>query len=415
MGIVFSNAQNIAGNLATSLGTNSSVPTQQQTTDQTLGIPSADALTAMTSGTTPGILKVHFIDVGQADSILIQSEKANILIDGGNNDDGSTVVNYLKSQGVTELTAVIATHPHEDHIGGLDTVIKAFPPKTVYMPNVTSNTKTFESFIAAVNKSGAKKIQAKANVALNISGISGIFLGPVGSSYESLNNYSAVLKLTYGNTSFLFTGDAEEQSETEMLKNGNLQATVLKVGHHGSSNATSPAFLKAVSPKYAVISVGKDNSYNHPNAGTLNKLEAAGVAIYRTDKVGTIIMTSDGNTIKVNKTSTSTATTATTTVSSSNGVKIDNIDLVGEIITLKNTSKSAVDLTGWKLFSEVGDQTYYFPNGTTISAGGELQIISGSDAIPSQGQLLWEKSNIWNNKGDQGKLYDSQGNLVSQS
>jgi len=250
-----------------------------------------------------GTLKVHYIDVGQADSILIKtSDGTAVLIDGGNNPDGPNVVNYLKSQQVKELAAVIATHPHEDHIGGLDTVMKSFPVKAVYMPNISNTTKTYEEFVSAVTSSGAKRIQAKAGVTFDVPGLSGQFIAPNGSGYEDLNNYSAVLRLTFGKITFLFTGDAEGISESEMLNTRQkVKADVLKVGHHGSSTSTSVAFLKAVSPKYSIICVGEGNDYGHPKASTLSKLSGAGVQVFRTDQDGTIVATSDGESVSFNK------------------------------------------------------------------------------------------------------------------
>ncbi|PRR71245.1 ComEC/Rec2 family competence protein [Neomoorella humiferrea] len=266
-------------------------------------------LTACSSGGTVGApppgdgreLKVHFIDVGQADSILIQTPAGKaILIDGGNNDDGIKVVNYIKSQAVKELAAVVATHPHEDHIGGLDSVIKEIPVAAVYMPNAVTTTRTFEDFINAVKASGATRIRARGGVKMDIPGLSAEFLAPNSNSYDELNNYSAVLKIAYGNTAFLFTGDAETVSEEEMLSAGyNLKADVLKVGHHGSASSTSAAFLKAVAPKYAVISVGKGNDYGHPDPRVLERLQRAGVKIYRTDEHGTVIIVSDSRNITI--------------------------------------------------------------------------------------------------------------------
>ena len=373
----------------------------------------------MTSSTAPnqtdqvGLLQVHFINVGQADSILVISNGQSILVDGGNSADGTAVVRYLKSQGVKGLSAIVATHPHEDHIGGLDTIIHSFPPKQVYMSNGTSATKTFEDFIAAVNASGAKKIKAKAGVKLDVPGLSGLFLAPNNEQYEDLNNYSAVLKITFGKVSFLLTGDAEDVSEAEMLKSGqDLQSTVLKVGHHGSTSSTTSAFLKAVSPKYAVISVGVDNDYGHPAQGTLNKLADAGIQVYRTDQSGTIVATSDGETVKLTPSTTPEPIQPVPGIPGS--LTISTIDLSREVVTIMNSGDKEVDLTGWKLVSEGGNQTFLFPSSTTLPAGKTLKVVSGKNAQVGSNVLVWTESNIWNNDGDPGALYNAQGQLVSR-
>ena len=394
--------------------------TTSTTTKSTISGQSAALLsTSQSAPTSPqvnGTLQVHFIDVGQADSILIKSSADTaILIDGGNGPDGPNVVNYLKSQQVKELTAVIATHPHEDHIGGLAAVIKSFPVKAVYLPNASTTTKTFDDFISAVTSSGAKRIQAKAGVTLDVPGLKGQFLAPSGSGYEDLNNYSAVLSLTFGNIVFLFTGDAEEISENEMLKTGqNVKADVLKVGHHGSSSSTSSAFLKAVSPKYAIISVGADNDYGHPTESTLLNLSGAGVRLFRTDQEGTIVATCDGETVTFNKGSYKGSNEDSNEDSNKGSVSIAVIDLAGEAVTLVNHGASEVNLTGWKLVSEKGNQTYDFPSGTTIPAGGSLKVLSGPNATANTGVLEWTKSQIWNNDGDPGILYDAKGQVVSR-
>ena len=245
-------------------------------------------------------LRVSYIDVGQADSILIQTPGGkNVLIDAGNNGDATTIVTYLKAQNISRLDYVIGTHSHEDHIGSMDTVIKTFDIGQVVMPKVSSNTQTFRDVMTAIASKGLKPLEAKAGVKLDLgSEIYSELLAPNSSGYEDTNNYSAVLRLVYGKNSFLFTGDAETQSESEMLHLGSqLKVDVLKVGHHGSRTSSTQAFLNLVAPKYAVISVGKGNSYGHPTAAALERLGSVGATIYRTDEQGTIVCESDGETI----------------------------------------------------------------------------------------------------------------------
>lgn len=246
-----------------------------------------------------GLLHVYCLDVGQGDSTLIKTPKGqNILIDGGDNSQGHKVVKYLKHYGVKELDAVVATHPDADHIGGLDTVLRAVPVKSVYAPKVSHTTKSYQDFLLAVKKQKLTITSVKAGVVLPLDGVTAIFLGPVRDYGKDLNAWSAVLKLTYQDTSYLFTGDAERKSETDMVNSGaNLKADVYKVGHHGSGTSTSAHFLEAINPMYAVISVGKDNKYGHPKNVVLKRLKKSNTQVFRTDKQGTITSTSDGKTI----------------------------------------------------------------------------------------------------------------------
>jgi competence protein ComEC len=248
-----------------------------------------------------GQLKVHFIDVGQADSILLQHDNSFMLVDAGNNGDANLVRSYLERQGVKELQVFIGTHKDEDHIGSADYIINSFNIGKVYFPKQTATTKTFEDFINAVKNKGLKLTVPRVSESFKLGEALVTVLAPNGTVYEDANDYSIVIRVDFGNTSFLFTGDAEAKSETEMLSKGvNLEATVLKVGHHGSSSSTSKNFLDKVNPKYAVISVGKDNSYGHPSDGVIQRLKSKNIPIYRTDQSGTIIATSDGKEVRFN-------------------------------------------------------------------------------------------------------------------
>lgn len=248
-----------------------------------------------------GNIKVHYIDVGQADSILIQQGDHNMLIDAGNNADSNLVLNYLKNQGVKKLDYVIGTHPHEDHIGGLDVVVKNFNTDKIFLPKVTSNTVTFKDLAAAIKNKGLKITTPEVGTSYNLGEATWTILAPNATSYDEINNYSIVIRLQYGNNSFMFTGDAESISENEILqKQLNLKADVLKIGHHGSSSSTSNSFLNKVNPKYAIISVGKNNDYGHPHKPTMERLKSKGITVYRTDECGNIIATSDGTNITFN-------------------------------------------------------------------------------------------------------------------
>ncbi|WP_297429910.1 ComEC/Rec2 family competence protein [Clostridium sp.] len=244
-------------------------------------------------------LKIHYIDVGQGDSELIQVNGKNILIDAGTSD--KKALDYLKSIGITALDYLIATHPHEDHIGSMDDVINNFNVGTFYAPKVTTTTKTYENMIKALKSKDLKINVPKVGDVIKIGNSTLAFLAPNSSKYDDLNNYSIVCKLKYGNTSFLFMGDAQDVSENEILeKQLDVQADVLKVGHHGSHSSTTQGFLDKVNPKYAVISCEKGNDYGHPHKETLDKLNEKNINVFRTDLEGTIIATSDGKDIKFN-------------------------------------------------------------------------------------------------------------------
>ena len=258
-------------------------------------------LTGITPTEAASNVKVHFINVGQGDSILIQTPNENVLIDGGGKGKGDEVVAYLKKQKVKTLNAVVSTHPDADHIGGLAYIIKNTKVKTVYAPKVTHTTAAYKDFLKAVKNKGLKIKTAKNGVKITTKAknTSLKFIAPIKDYKNDLNNWSAVLLLKHNKKTFLFTGDAEEKAEKDMLaKKLITKVDVLKVGHHGAKTSTSAAFLKKAKPTYAVFSVGK-NSYGHPTSTVINRLKSVKAKTYRTDKSGNIIFTSTGTKLSV--------------------------------------------------------------------------------------------------------------------
>lgn len=249
-----------------------------------------------------GTLEVHYIDVGQGDATLIKCGSHAMLIDGGNNNKGTTVQLYLKKQGVESLDYVIGTHPDADHIGGLDVIVYKYNCDTVIMPDYEKDTKTYQELVDVIHDKNMKITYPVVGEQYALGEAKFTIIAPNSNSYGgNANDYSVAILLEYGKNRFLFTGDAEEASEMEMLSNGiELSADVYKVAHHGSRSASTQEFLNAVRPKYAVISCGEGNSYGHPHAEVLNRLRSMGVEVFRTDEQGSIIASSDGENITWN-------------------------------------------------------------------------------------------------------------------
>ena len=231
-----------------------------------------------------GNLQVYYFDVGQADSIFVKNEDKTMLIDAGNNEDGQLLVKNLQTLQVTKIDYLIGTHPHEDHIGGLDTIIQNFEVGTIYMPKVQTNTKTFEDVLDAVAQKGLTIITPKVHDTFQI-GKADCEIMAVGDEEDNLNLASIVIQMKFDNLTYLFTGDAEEEIE-QKLEVG--KVNILKVGHHGSDTSSSQSFLEKIAPEVAIISVGKDNSYGHPSEVVLDRLKQMESKIYRTDEVGNI-------------------------------------------------------------------------------------------------------------------------------
>ncbi len=245
-----------------------------------------------------GEMTVTFIDVGQGDSAFIELPGGKtILIDAGVSDSADKIYSVISSKGYKKIDIVVATHPHADHIGAMKDIISWFEIGDIYMPRVSTNTKTYEKLLEEIASQGLKIKTAKAGVTI-CEGVD--MIAPVSDEYEDLNDYSAVIRIVNGNNVFLFMGDAETESENEIMNAGyDVRADVIKVGHHGSSTSSGKKFVSSVGAKYAVFSLGEGNSYNHPHKSVVDRWEASGARILRTDKQGDIIFISDGTDINV--------------------------------------------------------------------------------------------------------------------
>jgi len=247
---------------------------------------------------TSGNFSVTWIDVGHGDSALIRCDGHAMLIDGGEPEESDKIYSFLKSDGISYLDYIVATHTHEDHIGGLSGALNAADVGTAYCPVTSDASASFENFTKYLGRQGKAVTVPACGSTFSLGSASVRVLGPVDMNTTNVNNTSIILKITYGSTSFLFMGDAESEEEADLIAGtDDLSATVMKVGHHGSNSSSTWSFLTAVKPQYAVISCGENDTYGEPTSETLDKLQRAGAEIYRTDLQGNITCTSDGNTV----------------------------------------------------------------------------------------------------------------------
>lgn len=247
---------------------------------------------------------VHFIDVGQGDCTLVLCGEKALLIDAGENGHETEVLNYLRSMKIDKLDYIVATHQHSDHIGGIPEVLEEYEADNIIMPRLTKaqtpTNSTYTAFLKALQNTDAKIISAKPGLKYTLGDAEFEILGPVTDDCDDINSMSAVTKITYGQNTFLVTGDAERDEELEIIENGsNLDCDVLRAGHHGSSTSSCKDFLDAVTPEICVISCGADNDYGHPHEKAVNRILKHTDEIYRTDICGSIVMTSDGENIEI--------------------------------------------------------------------------------------------------------------------
>jgi competence protein ComEC len=398
---------------------------------------------------TKGNMTAYFIDIGQGDSILIQFASKNILIDGGDKEMGERVVGLLQDKGVKKIDLLVATHPHDDHIGGLISVFKAFQIDEVLDSGQAHTSNTYRSFLGLIEQKNINYIAADSGKKIDLAPGLGIEVlsPPQGDIGDDLNDDSVVLRFIYGDISFLITGDAGQAAEKRMILYGyGLDSDVLKVGHHGSKTSTGKAFLGIVTPKVSVISVGAGNSYGHPSSEILKRLEQAGTEIYRTDLNGSVVATTNGRSIYVyaekgnvrsglvghsRDTSSDPVRKASdipaqsiSTSSNSSSVRIISIqfdapgnerqNLNGEWVEIGNFGSSPVQLQGWKLSDEGDKNIYTFPI-FNIRPGYRVKVFTGTGSSNESGLYMGKKVPIWDNSGDTATLTNVDGCVIDQA
>ena len=320
-------------------------------------------------------LRVNYIDVGQGDSIFIQlPNNETMLIDAGEAYESDSVINYLNNLGIKKIDYVVGTHPHTDHIGGLEEVINTFDIGSIYMPRASSTSKTYEDLLTTISNKGLKVKTAKSEVVvLDDDNLKLEFIAPNSDNYSELNNYSAVLKLTYLDNTFLFMGDAETLSENEVTCD--VEADVIKVGHHGSDSSSGIEFVKKVSPEYAIIMVGEGNSYNHPYQSIIDRYENVGAKVLRTDLDGNIVCDSDGKEVSCSGDKDSSSDSSNSNNSTS------NINLVSLTSPISRGSDVTVSING------IPNTTYDID---VIYSSGESKASGLEDKTSdSEGNVSW--------------------------
>lgn len=373
-------------------------------------------------------LTVHFLDVDQGDSILLEINGKSMLIDSGESDQGKVVTAYLQDQGISTLDYVVATHPHSDHIGGMNEILNNFQVEHFVDSGYPHTSKTYEDMLTTIDQKNIPFQVAQAGQKIDFDPAVDIeVLNPAKTYSEDLNENSVVLKVTYGTTSFLLMGDAGLETEERIIKAGyNVDSDILKVGHHASKSGSGTSFISAVSPEVSVIEVGAGNDYGHPHTETLERLQKAS-KVYRTDLDGTITVTTDGSTYTVTTEKTGTissrngaysSTDSTTEESETPGsakspVYVSDLNLQDEWVQISNTGSSPVFLNGWKIEDEGNKHTYTFQS-YTLNAGTTITVFTGK-GTNSATELYWQLDDpIWSNNGDTAYLYDDSGKLISK-
>jgi beta-lactamase superfamily II metal-dependent hydrolase len=412
---------------------------------------------------TDGRLSVYFLDVGQGDSSLIIFGNKTILIDAGEMDMGDRVVSDIRELGVTRIDLLVATHPHSDHIGGMQNVLDNFPVGQVLDSGLPHGSILYERFLETIDKKNIPYKVAEQGDEIDLDpALRIVVLSPPEKRFgDDLNTNALVLRISYGTINILFTGDAGSEAETALVQSGYaLDAQILKAGHHGSMHSGSPAFIARVHPETAVISVGLDNPYGHPHKQAVDTLNGAGATIYRTDRDGTILVRSDGisYTVKTGKelsrftptpmprpqvTGTNAAimlpvptlpaaainisipslSVAVPQIGDAESVVIsatqfnapgdDRQNMNGEWVQLTNRGDDTVLIAGWTLADSSQSTLYTFP-AVYLVPGETVTVFSGTGTLNNSALFMGKTEPVWGNSGDIAVLKDGSGNIIDQ-
>jgi competence protein ComEC len=360
----------------------------------------------------------HFLDVGQGDSTLLTlSNGKTILIDAGRQSAGEKVVSYLKQAGVDSIDLVVATHPDADHIGGLLDVLNEIPVKKVLDSGKAHTSQTYLDYLNLVDQKNIPFEVAKTSQIIDLDANVQVRVLHSDENASENNDASIVLRATNGCSSVLLTGDADHEIESKIAQTFDVQSTVLRTSHHGSNTGTSAAFVDAVNPSAAILSYG-ENSYGHPHSEVIQNLTNAGAAIYSTYETGDIIAEFNGCNVDINGSPYSGGGDGEPEPDpepTPADVTITSVNLDTEVVKIRNNGSQDVNMTGWKLVSIEGNQTYDFPANYVLKAGSTVHITSGRNAINNPPYYLeWTGSYIWNNAGDPAALYNAEGVKVSE-
>ncbi|MFJ7668157.1 MBL fold metallo-hydrolase [Lysinibacillus sp. NPDC097195] len=356
-------------------------------------------------------MRVHFIDVGQGDSILIESPNGKtMLVDGGVKGAGQQVVSYINKLGIDKLDIVVATHPDADHIGGLIPVLNSIPIEQFYDSGKVHTSQTFEEMLSLIDTKNIPYNVPKTGDRMTFDDELEVKVLNANENAVDNNDASIVLKVTYGNISFLLTGDAGVALEKDMLQQ-DVKATVLKAGHHGSNTSSSQSFIQAVQPEVTILSYGQDNKYGHPHAEVVERLQAIGSKIYATAEAGTVTVSTDGVSYQVSAKEWDGTIAEKPTLQQ--GVEIVSKDLIEEVVAIKNNGPDTVSLKDWQLVSIEGNQVFNFPN-VMLQPGKTIYVTSGTNAREGQNYLKWTTRQIWLNDGDSAQLLNAKGAVVSE-